>query len=161
MPAITGSSTDEFLSLFTYRECTGYNEYDGFFDGYPASENHLMAPSIDFPSLFSTQDSVAQDNFDSRVYAVASWHLVLHKNLEPKQLQPYLGYAPLDVIRKTLDRTTQMAKMILCAPLRCHIKSRLSFMQAKSLKETVSTDPCLRKADLWDMHTLVHRFSTV
>jgi hypothetical protein len=34
-----------------------------------------------------------------------------------------------------------MAKMILRAPLRHHIKSQLSFMQAKRLEETVSTDP--------------------
>ena len=33
-----------------------------------------------------------------------------------------------------------MAKMIICAPLRRRIKSRLSFMQAKRLEETISTD---------------------
>ena len=62
-------------------------------------------------------------SFDSRVYAVASWHRVLHKNLEPRQLQPYLGFAPLDVIHNMLDSTTQMAKMILGAPLRRHINT--------------------------------------
>ena len=61
--------------------------------------------------------------------------------MDPQQLQPYLGYAPLFVIKKTLERTTQMAKMIIRAPLRRHLKSRLSFMQAKRLEETVSTDP--------------------
>ena len=83
------------------------------------------------------------DEMDSRVFAVASWHRVLHKNLEPKQVRPYLGYAPLKVIQKTLSRNTQMAKMIICAPLRRRIKSRLSFMQAKRLEETISTEPMI------------------
>jgi hypothetical protein len=69
------------------------------------------------------------------------FYRVLHQNLDPKQLQPYLGYAPLEIIKKTSTKTTQMAKMIIRAPLRRHIKSCLSFMQAGHLEETVSTDP--------------------
>ena len=72
VPAISSSTTDEFLSFFTYLELTGYDEYDGFYGGYPASENHLMAPSVDFSALFSIQDTPAHATFDSRVYAVAS-----------------------------------------------------------------------------------------
>ena len=34
-----------------------------------------------------------------------------------------------------------MAKMIVRVPLRRHSKSRLSFMQAKRVEETVSTEP--------------------
>ena len=34
-----------------------------------------------------------------------------------------------------------MAKMVICSPLRRHLKSRLAFMKAKRLEETVSTDP--------------------
>jgi Reverse transcriptase (RNA-dependent DNA polymerase) len=141
VPEITSNSTDYFLSFLTYRELTGYDEYDGFYDGYPPSDTHLVVPEIEFSTLFATKDPPSLDTFDSRVFAVASWHRVLHQNLDPKQIQPYLGFAPIEVIKKTLERTTQMAKMILRAPLRRHIKSRLSFMQAKRLEETVSTDP--------------------
>ena len=141
VPSLSSSTTDHFLAYFTYRELTGYDEYDGFYDGYPASDTHIVTPEVDFPALFSTKDSSVIGTFDSRVFAVASWHRVLHQNLDPKQIQPYLGFAPLQVIKKTLERTTQMAKMIIRAPLRRHIKSRLSFMQAKRLEETVSTDP--------------------
>jgi Reverse transcriptase (RNA-dependent DNA polymerase) len=141
VPETTSNSTDHFLSYLTYRELTGYDEYDGFYDGYPAADTQLMVPEIEFSALFSTKDPPSFDTFDSRVFAVASWHRVLHQNLDPTQIQPYLGFAPIEVIKKTLERTTQMAKMILRAPLRRHIKSRLSFMQAKRLEETVSTDP--------------------
>ena len=94
VPAISGSTTDAFLSYLTYHELPGYVEYDGLYDGYPASETHLVAPAIDFSALFSIQDTTAIDTFDSPVYAVASWHHVLNKNLEPKQLQHCLGQHP-------------------------------------------------------------------
>ncbi len=96
VPEITGNSTDYFLSFLTYRELTGYDEYDGFYDGYPPYDTHLVAPEIEFSALFSIKEPPARDTFDSRVFAVASWHRVLHQNLvDPKQIQPYLGFAPI------------------------------------------------------------------
>ena len=133
----------------TYRELTGYDPYDGFYDGYPECDqlfHETIDPTVqDLKTHFSCSipehDETDEDAFDSRLFAVASWHRVLHRNLDPKQLQPYLGFASLKTIRHTISRTTQMAKMIIRAPLRKHIKARLSFMQAKRLEEVVSTDP--------------------
>ena len=40
------------------------------------------------------------------------------------QIQPYLAWAPLRVIQKTLELTTQLAKMAIRYPLQRHIRSR-------------------------------------
>ena len=70
----------------------------------------------------------------------ASWHRVIHHKLDPKILQPYLGYAPIDRIKDTLKRSTQLAKMTIRFPLQRHQKSRFSFLRSNKLEETVSTD---------------------
>ena len=124
-----------FLSHLSYQELTGYHNYDGFQDGYRPPTNDLDA------AAHLANLTLSDDAFDTRLFAVASWHHVVHKQLDPVQLRPFLGYAPTEVVKRTLQRTTQMAKMIIRAPLRRHIKSRLSFMRAKRLEETVSTDP--------------------
>jgi hypothetical protein len=76
VPEITDNSTDYFLSFLTYRELTGYDEY-------PPYDTHLVAPEIEFSALFSIKEPPARDTFDSRVFAVASWHRVLHQNIDP------------------------------------------------------------------------------
>jgi len=134
------SPADDLLSYLTSRELTGYDNYDGYYDGYPTPDMVEDVPVSQLTDLFNLEEHPT-DGFDSLLYAVASWHRVLHKNLDPQQLQPYLGYAPLKVIRRTLARTTQLAKMVIRTPLRRHIKSRLSFMRPKRLEEIVSTDP--------------------
>jgi hypothetical protein len=130
---------DDLLAYLSYRELTGYDTYDGYYDGYPDVERQSfhMNNDIPVPSVFDTKETP----FDTCSYAVASWHRVLHDNLHPKQLQPYLGWAPVRVIQKTLEVTTQLAKMVIRYPLRRHIRSRLSFMRAQRLNEVVSTDP--------------------
>ena len=102
---ITFPNVDEVLSYFTYRELTGYEEYENFYDGYPTCELEETIPDSNFTSLFplqgtnsSIQDSIQEsdsDAYETRLFAVASWHRVLHKNLDPVQLQPYLGFTPL------------------------------------------------------------------
>ena len=134
-------TVDNLVTYLSYRDLTGYEEFDmPCYEGYPGCTLEEPIPDEDFSTLFARQE-LDPEIFDTRLFAVASWHRVLHKNLDPSEIQPYLGYAPLKVIRKTLDVTTQNAKMILRTPLRRHIKSRLGFMQAKRLDETVSTDP--------------------
>lgn len=51
---------------------------------------------------------------------MATWHRVVHKDIDPKHLIPYLGFRPLDIIKRTLDVTTQLAKMVIRYPLRYH-----------------------------------------
>ncbi len=55
-------------------------------------------------------------------------------------MQPFLGYAPIDRIKDTLARTTQLAKMTIKFPLQHHQKSCFSFLRSQKLEETMSTD---------------------
>ena len=52
-----------------------------------------------------------------------------------------LAYCPLDVVKKTLENTTQLAKMIVRFPLRRHVKARFKWANVSRIQETVSTDP--------------------
>jgi hypothetical protein len=127
---MTKSLADDLIVDLNYKELTGYNEYDGYYDGYhnlyDAYRNTQDNPS-DKP-MASSVLNIGEETFDMRSFAVASWERILHGNLNPRQLQPYLGWAPLHVIRKTLEVTTQMAKMVIRYPLQHHICLCLSFM---------------------------------
>ena len=74
-------------------------------------------------------------------YAVRSWHCINHQQVDPRKLQPFLGWCPLEVIKKTLDCTTQLAKMTIRYPLRRHMKARAPHLNVTRLDEAVSTDP--------------------
>lgn len=76
----------------------------------------------------------------SHVLASATWHRVTHREIDPKILRPYLGYRPLPVVIKTLDKTIQMAKMIIRSPMRCHVKPRNPHQNVTKIDEPVSTD---------------------
>jgi hypothetical protein len=52
----------------------------------------------------------------------------------------YLGYRPIDIVRKTLEKTSQLATTILRFPMRRHIKSRFPHLNRNRLRETVATD---------------------
>ena len=59
-----------------------------------------------------------------RAQAISTLHHTRYPNLQPEQVQPFLAYRPLEVVRKTLEHTTQLAKMIARFPMRRHIKPR-------------------------------------
>ena len=73
--------------------------------------------------------------------AVSTWHRTDYKSLDPELVQPYLAYRPLEVVKKTLEKTTQLAKMIVRFPLRRHVKARFKWANVTRINETVSTDP--------------------
>ena len=56
-------------------------------------------------------------------------------------LQPFLGWRPLHIVKKTLEHTTQLAKSSIKYPLRPHVKARNPWANVTRLQETVSIDP--------------------
>jgi len=46
--------------------------------------------------------------------------------IDPKKLRPFLGWRPLEVLKRTLECTTQLARMTIRTPLRRHYKPALS-----------------------------------
>jgi hypothetical protein len=57
-----------------------------------------------------------------------------------EQLQPNFAFRPLEVIKKTLENTTQLAKAIVNAPMTRHLASRFKRLSRFRLRETVCTD---------------------
>ena len=56
------------------------------------------------------------------------------------RLEKYFAFRPPEVIRKTLARTTQLAKAVVRFPLRRHLKSRFQMLRWPRLNEVVATD---------------------
>ena len=87
------------------------------------------------------QCSLIGENPSILVQAVSTWHTTDYKALDPEVVQPYLAYRPLEVVKKTLEKTTQLARMIVRFPLRRHVKARFKWANVTRINETVSTDP--------------------
>ena len=83
---------------------------------------------------------MAQPLIESQILANATWHRVIHKNIDSNLLRPYLGWRSLSIVKKTLNKTTQMARMIIRQPLRHHVKARFPHMNVTGIDEPVSTD---------------------
>jgi hypothetical protein len=49
-------------------------------------------------------------------FAMKSWHIILLKELDAQKLRAFLGFRPIDIVRKTLANTTQMARLIIRYP---------------------------------------------
>ena len=139
------NSTSSLLNSMTYEELTGQHHLDYDFMDNPSFFNE---PNEDASNLslktIKSEINVLSPNMpimDTHVYATKAWHRIIHKEIDPRKLRPYLGWKPLHVVKKTLERTTQMAKMSIRHPLRQHVKSRLPHMNVTRLDETFSTDP--------------------
>lgn len=77
--------------------------------------------------------------FDSFAFAVnTSRQLFTQADLE--DFAPYLCWKPLEVIKKTLENTTQLAKSIWRYPLRAYRKTRWPVLNFRRLTETISMD---------------------
>jgi hypothetical protein len=74
---------DDLISYLSYRELTGYELYDGYYDGYPDADQQATSPASAHLEDLSVLD-LREEHFKSRAYAVTSWHRVLHENLHPK-----------------------------------------------------------------------------
>jgi hypothetical protein len=126
----------------SYEELTGQHRFNCEHAGYPAFLNYTgdtRDMEGDIPE-FTFLDPTLPD-MDTKVFAARSWHRIIHSEVNPMYLRPYLGFRPLQVIKKTLERTTQMARINIRTPLRRHVKPRMPHMNVKRLDEVVSTDP--------------------
>ena len=75
--------------------------------------------------------------FDTYAYAART---VAATNHDAAKAQGYLGFRPLEVIRRTLENTTQLAMLTETNQMRRHVKSLYPFLNRPRLAETVATD---------------------
>ena len=143
-PQLNHKDTTNLLDAMTYEELTGQHNFNCEHAGYPHFLNHVCEENqdvtINLPNQLNLIDP-SKPMMDTRIFATTAWHRVIHKEIDPRRLQPYLGYRPIRVIKKTLEKTTQMAKMTLRHPLQRHCKPRNPHMNVTRIDETFSTDP--------------------
>ena len=110
---------------------------------YDPSDNDepIYGTEVDLTLDEKALSVMTEEGSEAHILATKAWHRVIHKDLDPSYLQPYLGYRPVSVIQETLKRTTQLAKMVIRHPMRRHIKSRAPHLNVFRIDETVSTDP--------------------
>ena len=118
-------------------------DYDSF--STPQMEEHqfIRDSSIDATLQEMTLEEIygyipSEINFDTYAFAVRAVHRLRDEDLE--QLQPNFAFRPLEVIRRTLEHTTQLAKAITNAPMTRHLASRFKWLSRFRLRETICTD---------------------
>jgi hypothetical protein len=67
-------------------------------------------------------------------------HSVFMQEPHYTELRPNFGYAPINVIKKTFESTTQWARMVERYPFRKHFKSRFPALNVIRRSEPVATD---------------------
>ena len=118
---------DEFLEELEDDELIGHNfPFDSFAFAVHTSQQLRAFDFID-------DDSGITDIHGNVVQADL-------KPLDLEAIQPYLAYRPTEVIRKTLERTTQLATTLWRFPLRRHFQSLFPFLNRPRLAEIISTD---------------------
>ena len=103
------------------------------------NSSHLMTTESDFISIENALNTLIRSVHTattSSVYPVTADV----NSIEPAKFQAKLGWMPMQVIKETLKRTTQLAKNHLRLPLRKHFKSRFPQLNRNRLHETYSTD---------------------
>src|SRR5687768_12109288 len=119
---------------------------------YPAVLNHLALNTDTLENNdYSNDYDCHNDRFDmtdmilpimeSHVLATATWHRVIYRSYDLNILRPFLAFRPRRVVEKTLEKTTQLAKMTIRNQLRRHFKPRNPHMNVTRIDEPVSTDP--------------------
>jgi Reverse transcriptase (RNA-dependent DNA polymerase) len=135
--------TDLLLDSMTYEEMIGKHKFQPtHISGYEGN-NVTYDPIRDCSPEELQLLAFAADGMcpDSLAFATRSWHRTLFHELDPQKVQPFLAWRPLDIVRKTLEVTTQLAQATVSYPLRRHLKPRNPWMNVKRLNEVVSTDP--------------------
>ena len=78
--------------------------------------------------------------------------------LDYEQLQPCFAFLPTDIIRKTMECTTQLAKWCRRLPLRRHWQARFPYLNIHRLSEEVATDTYFANCQAIGGHTCIQVF---
>ena len=111
MPA-RGSPIDDLLDDIDDEELLGYHvpEFETFAYSVPAATEFM---GIDSPKG-GAYECLERDVMTAGIKARASIP-------DAKKCQPYLAYLPLEVVRRTLENTTLLARLIVFTPMRKHL----------------------------------------
>lgn len=99
----------------------------------------LSLEEENIPNMLRTKTG-EQHDATIQANAMKTWHRIIHFDIDPQKIRPFLAFRPIDTIIKTLANTTQHACLIIRDPLRKHVKARFSLLNSQRLSEKVSTD---------------------
>ena len=121
---VASDQVSEFLDDFDYYQLVGRHEK---FDTLSAAIN-----------TSKRLETIEQDlDIPAQIWQ-AQTHL--QENLKLEALQPRLAWKPLNVIKKTLENTTQWGRMICQYPMKKHHVSRFPWNNRHRLREEVAMD---------------------
>jgi hypothetical protein len=83
-------------------------------------------------------DPDAENKNDSFAFALKAIHRFKKQDLE--LTSQYMGYRPLEIVKRTLQNTTQLAKAVIRHPMQCHRQSRFKHLKFPALREIVAMD---------------------
>ena len=112
-----------------------YDSDDG--DHLHAAFGHVTHPDDLF--FFDASDHALMDDAECVINAFHA-HTTTNDPMDWNHVWACLLWKPLDVVKKTVNATTQYAKNVLHLPLHCHFKSRFPALNVHQLCETFATD---------------------
>jgi len=160
-------SIDEILNLYSYKDITEQNtkqtyveillaeaqEYRNLVDLY--QDDPILSPSKpnSITSIaFGTHCDVTpeekniplfllpkENNFIA-AYRGQLYHRLNTRSQGPAIFCPFLGFQTTDIIKKTLENTTQLAQMVINQPLQKHYSARFPQLNKPRIDEMVSVD---------------------
>ena len=95
---------------------------------------------IDLMAAVNNFHKVEDDVQKSEMFHKPKMHRAVPAKINYDQLAPYFLFRSQEVIRKTLENTTQLAKAVINTPLRRHLKSRFLMLRHPRLNEVIATD---------------------
>ena len=98
-------TSSKLLNAMTYEELTGQHKFNCEHAGYPAYLNHedIQDLSLNMSNKIDLMDPKIPA-MDTSIYATTAWHRVIHKEIDPRKLRPFLGFRPKRVIRRILEK---------------------------------------------------------
>ena len=90
------------------------------------------------------QDSITEMGYDleatANAYRIATATSTKKTLADFENIRPFLGYRPIEVVKHTIENTTQLVKNIVRFPMRRHIRARFPGLNRNRLREKVATD---------------------
>jgi len=115
----------------------------------PSSKINTFLSDIEHSHLIGKNES-----FDSLACALST----VEQLQKLEALQPKLAWKPLEVIKKTLESTTQWGKQIMQFPMKKHHASRFPWNNRRRLREEVAMDTIFMKTPGFDGSTCAQVF---
>ena len=136
------------ITFMTSSDCTDAWPDELGFDQTCSLEDPTTLPHDDYESAMVTHvlglDEEDLDNyFDPQLVPPilkSKYTTSVPNKQHLTRLEKYFAYRPPEIIKKTLERTTQLAKAVIRFPLRRHMKARFRQLRWPRLNEVVATD---------------------